>query len=106
MSDIYVGGPASLLFTVAAEDTAGSTSVRLHIRPPADSGAADLDELASPVSGEQYRVRLTAAQVLAGGLGEWLAYVEVTGDDETAWPKISKEPKVFEVTSPWARAAA
>jgi hypothetical protein len=104
MSDICLGGPGTLLFDVAAEDVAGSTSIHLRVRAPEGSGAADLDLKATLVSGEQYRVRLTAAQVAAGGLGEWLAYVEIQGDDATAFPKVSAA-KPFEVVSPWAAAA-
>jgi hypothetical protein len=104
MSDIYLGGPATLTFTVAAADSAGSTSINLLIRAPAGSGADDLDKEVTLVSGDQYRVRLTAAEITAGGLGEWLAYVEIKGLDATIFPKLSGAV-AFEVVSPWQKAA-
>lgn len=104
MSDIYLGGPATLTFTVAAADSVGSASIHLHIHAPAGSGADDLDKEATLVLGDQYSVPLTAAEIAAGGLGEWLAYVEIKGADATIFPKLSGAA-AFEVVSPWTKAA-
>jgi hypothetical protein len=106
MSDIYLGGPATLTFTVAAADSAGSTSIHLLIRAPAGSGADDLDKEATLDSGEKYRVSLTIAEIAAGGLGEWLATVETRGEDATIFPKYNADGAwSFEVISPWMKAA-